>query len=199
MTKARFATYIFAGLTALVLLPAPASASSAITGVVRDTSGAVMPNVTVEAASPALIEKSHTVTTDGQGRYSIIDLRPGTYTVTFAMPGFKTLRRDGIEVPADVSIPLYVEMSVGAIGETVEVQAVAPVVDVQSTAHTIIQDREFMDYVPSSRTFQQLAGFTPGIRLTPPAVGVSHHMDQTHLPGHGSCAEAHTRVLDGVY
>src|SRR5258708_32304870 len=183
MTKARFATYIFAGLTALVLLPSPASASSAITGVVRDTSGAVMPNVTVEAASPALIEKSHTVTTDGQGRYSIIDLRPGTYTVTFAMPGFKTLRRDGIEVPADVSIPLYVEMSVGAIGETVEVQAVAPGGDVQSTAHTIIQGPEVMDYGPSSRTFQQLARVTPRIRLTTADVGGSQSMAPTNVQG----------------
>ncbi|HYL72775.1 MAG TPA: TonB-dependent receptor [Bryobacteraceae bacterium] len=198
MTKARFALYTF-GLAALALLPPLASASSSITGVVRDSSGAVMPNVTVEAASPALIEKSHTVVTDGQGRYSLIDLRPGTYTVTFSMPGFKTQRRDGVDVPADVSVPLYVEMSIGALGETVEVQDVAPVVDVQSTAHTIIQDREFMDYVPSSRTFQQLAGLTPGIRLTTPDVGGSQQMEQTYVQGHGSAAVATTVMLDGMY
>src|SRR5260370_4100937 len=80
-----------------------------------------------------------------------------------------------------------------------EVQAVAPVVDVQSTAHTIIQDREFMDYVPSSRTFQQLAGFTPGIRLTTPDVGGSQQMEQTYVQGHGSAAVATTVMLDGMY
>src|ERR1043166_3915380 len=92
----RFAWLLFAGC---MLLPAPAWAQADtgnIAGVVRDTSGAVMPGVTVEAASPALIEKVRAVITDNQGLYRIVDLRPGTYSTTFTLPGFSTVRREGV-------------------------------------------------------------------------------------------------------
>ena len=85
-------------IACLVLLPAAAYAQASIAGVVRDTSGAVLPGVTVEAASPALIEKVRSVVTDGAGQYRIVDLRPGTYSVTFTLPGFSTFKRDGIEL-----------------------------------------------------------------------------------------------------
>ena len=127
MTKANFAYFL--------LLPTLASAQSTIAGSVKDTSGAVMPNVTVEATSPALIERSRTVTTDGSGQYAIFDVRPGTYTVSFTASGFKTYRAEGIEVPAGVTVPVNAEMGVGTVGETVAVQATAPVVDVQNIAH----------------------------------------------------------------
>src|SRR5882724_10391782 len=84
-----------------VVLPATAFAqASGIAGVVRDTSGAVMPGVTVEASSPALIERVRTVTTDTQGQYKIVDLRPGVYVVTFTLPGFSTVVREGVDLPA---------------------------------------------------------------------------------------------------
>src|SRR5438067_3588922 len=73
-----------------------ASAQSIIAGVARDTSSAVLPGVTVEASSDVLIERSRTVTTDGDGRYSIVDLRPGTYSITFTLAGFNTFKRDGV-------------------------------------------------------------------------------------------------------
>src|SRR5262245_29375035 len=78
-----------------VFAPAIAFAQASITGTVKDTSGAVLPGVTVEASSPALIEKVRTVVSDGTGQYRIVDLRPGTYTVTFTLPGFNTYKRDG--------------------------------------------------------------------------------------------------------
>src|SRR5258708_7537783 len=87
-------TFAFA---ALVVFPSLASAQSAISGLVRDASGAVLPGVTIEAASPVLIEKVRTVVSDGEGRYTIADLRPGNYTVTFTLAGFNTLKREGIE------------------------------------------------------------------------------------------------------
>src|SRR5436190_8394391 len=85
----------------LALLPATASAqATGLAGVVKDASGGVLPGVTVEAASPVLIEKVRTVTTDEQGQYKIIDLRPGAYTVTFTLTGFATVKREGIDLPA---------------------------------------------------------------------------------------------------
>src|SRR5262245_12086411 len=83
-------------LVCLLVVPAAAYAQASITGVVRDTSGAVLPGVTVTAASPALIEQAREVVTDGSGQYRVIDLRPGTYSVTFALPGFRSVRREGI-------------------------------------------------------------------------------------------------------
>ena len=102
-----------------LLVPRAASAqqatASGIAGVVKDTSGAVLPGVTVEAASPALIEKVRSVVTDGEGRYNIVDLRPGTYTVTFTLAGFSTFRRDGIELPSGFTATVNAEMQVGAL------------------------------------------------------------------------------------
>jgi carboxypeptidase family protein len=203
MTKAKAASCIFSCLLILVLLPLAASAQSTIEGFVKDTSGAVMPGVTVTAASAALIEKSRTVVTNGQGRYEIIDLRPGTYSVSFASPGFKTVRRDGIDLPANVSVPVYVEMGVGAVGETVEVQAEAPVVDVENAANKQLLTRDVQDSIPVARNMQAMGGLIPGIQLHNaqggnPDVGGSQQMEQTYIQGHGSAAVNTTVLLDGM-
>src|SRR2546425_7031419 len=105
-----------------------AQQASGIAGVVRDTSGAVIPGVTVEAASPALIEKVRTVVTDGDGRYNIGDLRPGTYTVTFTLAGFNTFRRDGIVLTAGFTAPLGAQLQVGSLEETITVSGASPLV-----------------------------------------------------------------------
>ena len=119
----------------LLLLPALSWAqatSGTIAGVVKDPSGAVMPGVTVEAASPALIEKSRTVVSDSQGLYRIVDLRPGAYTVTFTLAGFSTFKRDGIELTTGFTATVNGEMPVGAVEETVTVTSAAPMVDIQN-------------------------------------------------------------------
>ena len=112
----RCESMVRAGAVALVLcVVAPLSvfAQSSITGVVRDASGAVLPGVTVEAASPALIEKTRSAVTDGEGVYRVIDLRPGLYSVTFALSGFSSVRREGIDLPASFTATVSVEMKVG--------------------------------------------------------------------------------------
>src|SRR6266550_238866 len=101
-------------IAALLLLATPAFSQPAVAGIVRDASGAVLPGVSVEAASPALIEKSRTVVTDGGGQYRIVDLRPGAYTVTFSLRGFATVKRDGVELTGTFTATVNTDMRVGA-------------------------------------------------------------------------------------
>src|SRR5688572_11372874 len=116
-----------------ILVPSLAFAQASLSGVVKDASGAVLPGVTVEAASPALIEKARTAVTDGNGRFQLVDLRPGAYVVTFSLTGFNTVRRDGITLSGNVTATVDAELRVGAIEETVTVTGEAPIVDVRST------------------------------------------------------------------
>jgi hypothetical protein len=109
-------------LFACVLMPAAALAqNTGIAGVVRDSSGGVVPGVTVEASSPALIEKVRTVTTDERGLYSIVDLRPGLYAVTFSLSGFSTAKREGIELTGSFTATVNAELQIGAVAETITV------------------------------------------------------------------------------
>src|SRR5258708_4078412 len=145
MTKAKF---VLSSLMILAGFVPTASAQSTIAGVVKDTSGAVMSGVTVAAASEALIERSRTVTTSSDGRYTIIDIRPGVYTMTFTLQGFSTLKQQ-VTVPANVSVPVDAEMKVGSVGETVNVEATVPTVDVQNVAHPQLLPRADMDAIPT--------------------------------------------------
>src|SRR5260221_9714785 len=124
----------FIVVAGLLLIPQGAWAQTAgsIAGVVRDTTGAVLPGVTVEAASPALIEKVRTVVTDGEGQYKILELRPGTYTVTFTLTGFNTFKREAIELTSGFTATVNADMKVGALEETLTVTGASPVVDTQN-------------------------------------------------------------------
>src|SRR5262245_52402235 len=117
----------------IILFPAGASAqNSGIAGVVKDTSGAVLPGVTVEAASPALIENTRTAVTDDQGLYKITGLVSGMYSVTFTLTGFATVRREGIELASNFTAPIDAQLQVGALEETITVAGGSPVIDVQN-------------------------------------------------------------------
>ena len=157
---------VAACVVVLLLCTSVAFAQSTISGQVRDTSGAVMAGVAVEAASPALIERSRTVTTNGEGRYAIVDVRPGTYTVTFTMSGFSTVKEE-VEVPANVTVPVDASMQVGAVGQTVEVQAQIATVDVENVAHPEVLTRDDIDSVPSARNPQSMASYVPGVHIQP--------------------------------
>src|SRR5262249_31742943 len=119
-------------LVLTVMLPSLAAAQS-ITGVVRDTSGAVLPGVTVEAASPALIEKVRSAVTDGGGQYRIENLTPGAYKVTYSLTGFSNVERDGVQVTSGVTVTLNADMRVGGVQESITVTGETPVVDVQNS------------------------------------------------------------------
>src|SRR5688572_23321559 len=102
-------------LAGVLLLPASAFAQASIAGTTKDTSGAVLPGVTVEASSPALIEKIRTAVSDDRGVFRIVNLPPGTYTVTFALPGFNQVKRDGIELTGSFTAQVDAEMAVGGL------------------------------------------------------------------------------------
>ena len=152
MRRKFLATWVaILGLAWMPAVAAAQTAASGIAGVVRDTSGAVMPGVTVEAASPALIEKVRTVVTDEQGQYKIVDLRPGIYTVTFTLTGFSTVKREGIELPAGFTATVNAEMRVGALEETITVSGQSPTVDVQNVKEQKVLSQEVLNALPTAR------------------------------------------------
>src|SRR4051812_4748982 len=120
-------------LFCVLVIPAAAYAQASIAGTVKDTSGAVLPGATVEAASPVLIEKSRSVVTDGSGQFRIVDLRPGLYTVTFSLAGFNTVKREGVELTGTFTAAINADMRVGSLQETITVTGATPTVDLQST------------------------------------------------------------------
>ena len=146
----------------VLFLPAVAFAQASIAGVVRDTSGAVLPGVTVEAASPVLIEKVRTAVTDGNGRYQLVDLRPGNYSVTVSLPGFNTVKRDGVVLTGSIIASIDVELRVGSLEETITVTGETPVVDVQSLTQQRVLNAETIDALPSARNYFGLARMVPG-------------------------------------
>ena len=158
---------IIMGAALLMLLPVAALAqTSAIAGTVKDTSGAVLPGVTVEAASPALIEKVRSAVSDGNGQYKIEALRPGTYSVTFTLPGFSVVKRDGVEITADFTATINGEMKVGALEETITVSAESPVVDVQNITTRTVMTRDVLDAIPTGRNIQAIGIMIPGTAIS---------------------------------
>ena len=157
------------GVIALVLLllaPALASAQASVTGTVKDTSGAVLPGVTVEAASPVLIEKVRTVATDNNGRYQIVDLRPGTYTVTFTLQGFNTLKRESVVVSGAAAISVDADLRLGSLEETITVTGEAPVVDTHTLTKQQVLSSDVVDALPSARNYVTLGRMVSGTNAT---------------------------------
>jgi hypothetical protein len=170
-------------LACTFLVPASAWAQASITGTVKDTSGAVLPGVTVEVASPALIEKVRTAVTDGSGRYRVVDLRPGTYSVTATLPGFTTVKRDGIALTGTQTLTIPLEMKVGQLQETVTVTGETPVVDVQNTRRENVIDSDVIAALPVTRSYGSLLNVTPG--LTVDNNGLAATPTMTFFTAHG--------------
>jgi len=179
-------SWLARALAFILLLPVTAAAqqASGIAGVARDTSGSVLPGVTVEASSPALIEKIRTAITDGDGRYNVVNLPPGTYTVTFTLPGFSVFKRDGIVITAGFTAAVNADMPVGAVEETITVSGEAPLVDTQNVRRqSQVSQEDFATLPLATKNVNSLVSLTPGVSGY--AEIIAGHLPQVGGPYHG--------------
>src|SRR5229473_1075353 len=194
----RFARVAVA-LVGIIFLPTLVFAQASITGIVRDTSGAVLPGVTVEATSPELIERVRTATTDGTGQFRIVDLRPGTYMVTFTLTGFTTLKRTGIELTGSFTASVNAELKVGSLEETVTVTGESPIVDTQSVRRQMTVAGDLLANVPTARSWYATVMLIPAIATqagTSSDVQVTPQM--TVFGGTGGRANEGRMQVDGL-
>jgi Carboxypeptidase regulatory-like domain len=184
--------------TWLICLPTTVIAQSAIAGAVKDSSGAVLPGVNVEATSQVLIEKSKTATTNEAGEYRLIDLRPGTYTVTFTLAGFQTVVRNDIILESSFIATVNAEMAVNFHNETITVSG-APVVDVRSAQRREVVTEQMMDALPTGRNYQLMSATVPAVTTGVFDVGGSTTMwTGGSLQAHGSLASDSRTSIDGM-
>ncbi len=179
-----------------VLTPAVAFAQAEITGTVHDTSGAILPGVTVEASSPVLIEKSHSAVTDTAGFYRIVDLRPGTYSLTASLPGFATVKRDGIELTGSITLTVPFELKVGAVEETVTVLAASPVVDVTNTRRETVINATSIETLPATRAYGSILNAMPGITVDNNGLAATPTM--TFFSAHGGRSNEGRMAINGM-
>jgi hypothetical protein len=180
-------------LVLFLLLPAVALAQGSIAGSVRDASGAVLPGVTVEASSPALIEKTRSAVTDGAGQYRIVDLPPGTYDVVFNLTGFRTVRREGVVLQGAFTAQINGELQVGTLEESITVTGESPIVDVVNNRSQFVANREILDAIPTPiRNTPLRALLLPGTAVTPFVLG------QYTMSVHGSNSADTVIAIDGM-
>ena len=180
------------------MTPVAALAQSAIVGVVKDTSGAVLPGVTVEAASDVLIESVAVGDHRREGLVPHLDLRPGIYAVTFTHAGLQHLQARRAAAAGRVHGDHQRRPGVGALEETVTVTGASPVVDVTTAAHTATLDREAIDVIPTGRSIQGMAQLVVGINLSLPDTGGARAMQQTYMTTHGMTTANTTVLVDGM-
>jgi hypothetical protein len=151
---------------AFVMAPTFVFAQASIHGVVKDSSGALLPGVTVEASSPALIEKVRSAVTDGSGQYDILDLRPGIYSVTYTLTGFTTVKREGLELSGTFAATLNADMKVGSVSETITVRGETPVVDVVNAQQQAVVSNDTLAAIPTARLYHSIVTLIPGVSVS---------------------------------
>jgi hypothetical protein len=192
-------TALIAVVLAAVPLVADAQVLGTVTGAVKDASGAVLPGVTVEVASPALIEKTRTATTDGTGLYRIVNLPPGTYSVTFTLQGFNTVKREAVDVTAGFIATIDAELRVGTVEETITVTGESPVVDLQSASQTRSVTAQVFKEIPSSGSWVQMAALVPAVRASVQDVGgILGVQTGAEVSAHGSRTGDGVSMIDGL-
>ena len=182
----------------LALLPQAAAAQSAIAGQVRDNTGGVLPGVTVEAASPALIEGTRTVVTDGEGRFTIVDLRPGAYTVAFSLEGFTRTVREGIQLPSNFTATVDATMGVGSLQETVTVTGASPIVDVQQASRSQVLSSELLESIVNTGSLWTQVNFVAGVRMSGTDVGGSQYSRDLQVEAHGASSLHNSYTVEGL-
>jgi hypothetical protein len=199
MNGGTFRTHLVLIAALLLILVVPSAyAQSAIAGVVRDSSGAVLPGVSVEASSAALIEGVRTAVTDNSGGYKIENLRPGVYAVTFTLTGFRSVKRDEITLPTSFTATINAEMSVGALQESVTVSGESPLVDVRGSGGQSVMSRERLDTIPTGKDPFAVGQLIAGVTASTPDVGGTQVMQQPTLQVHGSSNNDNVFMVDGV-
>ena len=190
-----------AASVALLLLPAPTFAQfgqSGIAGTVRDTTNAVLPGVTVEAASPVLMERVLTAVTDGQGLFRIDDLRPGEYTVTFTLAGFAPVIREGIQLPSSFTATVNVAMPVGTLQETVTVTGETPTVDIHNVTSQQVFSQRVIEGLPARRGPYAFSAFAPAVTSVALQSAMAANKDQLNIAAHGGRIGETIAMVDGV-
>jgi hypothetical protein len=191
----------FAAVAIAIAVSSPAAAQSGggIAGIVKDASGGVLPGVTVEAASPALIERARSVATDGQGVYNFTDLRPGVYTVTFTLPGFETIKRDGVEITSSFTANVNATMELGSVEETLTVSGSSPIVDVQNVVHEKVFTRDLIESLPvGSKSWAAVGILVPGMTVTGAHDVGGIASSNATATIHGSTGAEAIMLLDGM-
>jgi hypothetical protein len=183
-------------LLLLSVLPASAYAQATLAGVVKDPSGGVLPGVTVEAASPVLIEKARSAVTDSTGQYQIVDLRPGAYSLTFTLSGFATAKREAVDVTGSGVITINADMKVGNVAETVNVTGEQPLVDVQSTRRQSVLDNQVINELPVSRSYGSVLAAVPTMQGA--GANSSASQNPSFFTVHGGPANEGRVQLDGL-
>jgi hypothetical protein len=182
----------------VLALPVLAEAQATLSGTVRDTSGAVLPGVTVEAASPALIEKARTAVTDSTGQYRITELPPGTYTLTFTLSGFGAVNRPGVTVSGSGVIPVSVEMRVGNLQETITVTGESPLVDTQTTRREVVVDQDVISSLPITRTYGGVLYAVAGLSVAPGVGGNDLMPSMAVFTAHGGNSTEGRMMVNGL-
>jgi hypothetical protein len=182
----------------LFLLPTLAHAQSTLTGTIRDSSGAVLPGVTVEASSPALIEKVRSAVSDSSGQYRIAELPPGTYALTFTLTGFATVRRDSVTVSGSGVIPINADLRVGALQETVTVTGESPLVDTQTTRREVVVNSNIISSLPITRTYGGVLYAVPGLSVAPGVGGNDNMPSMAVFTAHGGNSTEGRMMVNGV-
>jgi Carboxypeptidase regulatory-like domain len=188
---------VLVAFTVFVILPATVFAQASVSGIVKDTSGAVLPGVSVEASSPVLIEKVRTGVTDSTGLYRIENLPPGAYKLTFSLQGFSTVSREGVEVAGGGVITINADLRVGTVTETITVTGESPVVDTQtSTRKQVVLSNAVLQALPASRGYGNLLATVPGIQAT--GLDVSSGVSTNFFTARGGRGNEGTIQIDGM-
>jgi len=190
---------VLASLALLMAAPlAHAQTTGSITGTVTDTSGALLPGVTITLTSDRLIGGPQNQISDSNGAYRFDRLVPGSYNVKFELQGFRTVDRPDVRINAAFVATINGKMEVGAVSETITVTGESPTVDVRSNVQQTVMSQEILEGIPTGRDPWSLAKLIPGVQVATYDVGGTQSMQQSGMSAHGSNGADVSYNIDGA-